>query len=266
MLLPFRRVFVVAQVHVVRLHHVQVACPPGGEDAARRFYAEGLGLTEVAKPAELAGRGGVWFRSYDDAGAVVAELHVGVEEPFAPARKAHPAFLLADVAELEAAAARLTALGYDVDVRERHTFPGYERFHAYDGARQPGRGAVALGLRGSSLWLAVTIAVSGRSLGVRRGLNVSQTSGGSRRCQIAPDRTLVVNRVKRAQGQLAGVLRMIEEGRDVQEVVNQLKAVTRALDRAGFAIIAMELREAIAQDRVDDDELARLEALYLSLA
>ncbi len=81
-----------------------------------------------------------------------------------------------------------------------------------------------------------------------------------------PDRTLVVNRVKRAQGQLAGVLRMIEEGRDVQEVVNQLKAVTRALDRAGFAIIAMELRETIAQDRVDEDELSRLEALYLSLA
>jgi len=82
----------------------------------------------------------------------------------------------------------------------------------------------------------------------------------------APDRTLVVNRVKRAQGQLAGVLRMIEEGRDVQEVVNQLKAVTRALDRAGFAIIAMELRTAIATDQVDDDELGRLEALYLSLA
>lgn len=82
----------------------------------------------------------------------------------------------------------------------------------------------------------------------------------------APDRTLVVNRVKRAQGQLAGVLRMIEEGRDVQEVVNQLKAVTRALDRAGFAIIAVELRDSIAADRVDDDELSRLEALYLSLA
>jgi DNA-binding FrmR family transcriptional regulator len=81
-----------------------------------------------------------------------------------------------------------------------------------------------------------------------------------------PDRTLVVNRVKRAQGQLAGVLRMIEDGRDVQEVVNQLKAVTRALDRAGFAIIAMELREAISEDRVDDEELGRLEALYLSLA
>jgi DNA-binding FrmR family transcriptional regulator len=82
----------------------------------------------------------------------------------------------------------------------------------------------------------------------------------------APDRTLVVNRVKRAQGQLAGVLRMIEEGREVQEVVNQLKAVTRALDRAGFAIIAMELRAAIAEGEVDTDELERLEALYLSLA
>jgi len=118
----------------VRLHHVQVACPPGGEDEARRFYAEGLGLREVAKPAELAGRGGVWFRAYDDTGAVAAELHVGVEEPFAPARKAHPAFVLEDVAELDSAAARLVALGYQVDQRERVTFEGFERFHAFDGA------------------------------------------------------------------------------------------------------------------------------------
>ena len=121
----------------MRLHHVQVACPPAGEDAARRFYAEGLGLSEVVKPAELAGRGGVWFRSYDADGAVTAELHVGVEDPFTPARKAHPAFLLADLAELEAVASRLTALGYDVDLRQRHTlegFEGFERFHAFDGA------------------------------------------------------------------------------------------------------------------------------------
>ena len=118
----------------MRLHHVQVACPRGGEDAARRFYAEGLGLSEVAKPAELAGRGGVWFRSYDADGGVAAELHVGVEDPFVPARKAHPAFLLADVAELAAAAARIAALGHEVDRRERHTFPGFERFHAFDGA------------------------------------------------------------------------------------------------------------------------------------
>jgi catechol 2,3-dioxygenase-like lactoylglutathione lyase family enzyme len=118
----------------MRLHHVQVACPPGGEDDARRFYAAGLGLTEVPKPVPLAGRGGAWFRAYDDSGSVTAELHVGVEDPFAPARKAHPAFVLDDVAGLEAAAARLVALGFEVDLGERHTFDGFERFHAFDGA------------------------------------------------------------------------------------------------------------------------------------
>ena len=82
----------------------------------------------------------------------------------------------------------------------------------------------------------------------------------------APDRTLVLNRVKRAQGQLAGVLRMIEDGRDVQEVVNQLKAVTRALDRAGFAIIATELRAALDSGAMSEEEVTRLENLYLSLA
>ncbi len=74
----------------MRLHHVQVACPRGGEDDARRFYGEGLGLSEVEKPAELAGRGGAWFRAYDEDGAVTAELHVGVEEPFAPGPQGAP--------------------------------------------------------------------------------------------------------------------------------------------------------------------------------
>ena len=76
----------------------------------------------------------------------------------------------------------------------------------------------------------------------------------------------VVNRIKRAQGQLSGVLRMLEEGRDTQEVVNQLKAVSRALDRAGFAIIAAELREATSRGSVTDEELAQLERFFLSLA
>ncbi|MCW2767374.1 MAG: Glyoxalase-like domain protein [Nocardioides sp.] len=116
----------------MRLHHVQVACPPGGEEAARRFYGDGLGMTEVEKPAELAARGGAWFRAYDAAGGVVAEIHVGVEEPFAPARKAHPALLLEDVRALEATAARLAGLGFEVDWSQRHTFPGYERFHTFD--------------------------------------------------------------------------------------------------------------------------------------
>jgi catechol 2,3-dioxygenase-like lactoylglutathione lyase family enzyme len=117
----------------MRLHHVQVACPPGAEDEARRFYAQGLGLTEVEKPADLAGRGGAWFRAYDDAGAVTAEIHVGVEDPFAPARKAHPALVLAGVAELESLGARLQAAGFEVDWSQRHSFPGFERLHTFDG-------------------------------------------------------------------------------------------------------------------------------------
>lgn len=116
----------------MRLHHVQVACPPGGEDGARRFYGEGLGMTEVPKPAELAARGGCWFRAYGDRGDVAAEVHVGVEEPFAPARKAHPAFLFDDVAELERVGERVAALGFEVSWAERYTFEGYQRFHTRD--------------------------------------------------------------------------------------------------------------------------------------
>jgi catechol 2,3-dioxygenase-like lactoylglutathione lyase family enzyme len=116
----------------VRLHHVQVACPPGGEDAARAFYAGALGLTEVAKPAALAGRGGAWFRAYDAEGRVTAELHVGVEDPFVPAAKAHPALALDDERALDAAAARVEALGCAVDHSERTTFPGHLRVHARD--------------------------------------------------------------------------------------------------------------------------------------
>lgn len=67
------------------LDHVQIAAPRGCETEARRFFGELLGLTEVEKPERLRARGGVWFR----AGA--QELHVGVEEPFVPAQKAHPA-------------------------------------------------------------------------------------------------------------------------------------------------------------------------------
>lgn len=118
----------------MRIHHVQVACQRGGEDDARRFYADGLGMTEVAKPPELAKRGGCWFRWYDASGVTTAEIHVGVEEPFAPARKAHPAFLLGSVDELETVAGHLSDLGFETDWRERHTFEGHERCHAFDGA------------------------------------------------------------------------------------------------------------------------------------
>ena len=112
----------------MRLHHVQVACPRGGEDVARRFYADGLGLAEVEKPEDLRARGGAWFRSADG-----AEIHVGVEDPFTPARKAHPALVLQSPSVLEETAARLSRLGFEVDWSQRATFPDYVRCHTFDG-------------------------------------------------------------------------------------------------------------------------------------
>jgi catechol 2,3-dioxygenase-like lactoylglutathione lyase family enzyme len=117
----------------VLLHHVQVSMPPGGEDAARRFYADGLGMTEVAKPVALAGRGGCWFRSFDG-DVVTAEIHVGAEDGFVPATKAHPALVVPSVGALDELGAHLTALGFDVSWAERDSFDGYVRFHCRDGA------------------------------------------------------------------------------------------------------------------------------------
>lgn len=77
----------------------------------------------------------------------------------------------------------------------------------------------------------------------------------------------VVNRIKRAQGQLGGVLRMIEEERDVDAVLHQLKAVSNALDRAGFAMIAAEWRRASERgEQLPTDRMDQLEKLFLSLA
>ena len=90
--------------------------------AARAFYATLLGMTEVAKPAALAVRGGCWFT----AGSAV--LHLGVEEPFTPARKAHPAFL---VTELDPLFELLSGAGHDC-VRADGEIAGLRRFHAFD--------------------------------------------------------------------------------------------------------------------------------------
>ena len=103
------------------LHHVLLAIPPGGEDVARSFYLEVLGLTEVAKPAELAARGGLWLRS--DA----LEIHLGVEADFRPARKAHPGVLVAD---LDALVERLEAAGVVPEWDE--LFPGMRRCYVDD--------------------------------------------------------------------------------------------------------------------------------------
>lgn len=83
----------------MRLHHVQVSMPPGGEDEARRFYTQALGMVEVDKPPGLAGRGGCWFRMIEG-GTVTVEIHLGAEEPFVPSQRAHPALLQESVTEL----------------------------------------------------------------------------------------------------------------------------------------------------------------------
>ncbi len=86
--------------------------------------------------------------------------------------------------------------------------------------------------------------------------------------ELNPDEmTPVINRIKRAQGQLAGVLRMLEEGRDCEDVVTQLAAVSKALDRAGFAIVATGLQQCLAGgDGLDGIDVKKMEKLFLSLA
>lgn len=80
---------------------------------------------------------------------------------------------------------------------------------------------------------------------------------------------LVLNRLRRAQGQLAGVISMIEQGRDCKDVVTQLAAVSKALDRAGFKIVATGLQECLTNENEDGKEpmsVAELEKLFLALA
>lgn len=107
------------------IDHVQLAIPAGGEDAARPFYAGILGLTELPKPPALAVRGGSWYRGPGDARI---EIHLGVEDPFAPARKAHPGLLWAD---LDGLAERLEAAGHTV-TWDNESIPGRRRFHTTD--------------------------------------------------------------------------------------------------------------------------------------
>ncbi|GAB2707799.1 glyoxalase [Kitasatospora kifunensis] len=106
---------------LVGLHHVQLSIPPGAEPLCREFWGEVLGMTEVVKPPVLAARGGCWFRG----GGL--EVHLGVEQDFAPARRAHPGIL---VNGLRALGERLAAHGHPVQWDGE--LPGYDRFHAFD--------------------------------------------------------------------------------------------------------------------------------------
>lgn len=105
---------------VLGVDHVQIAMPKGSEDRARGFYGEVLGMKEIPKPQALAGRGGCWFA----AGA--AQVHLGVEENFRPAKKAHPALLVEGLDEILAkcrAAGLPTKPDAEIDGRRRvHVF------------------------------------------------------------------------------------------------------------------------------------------------
>lgn len=108
-------------MRIEALDHVQLAMPVGEEELARRFYSGLLGIPEVPKPPHLAKRGGCWF----ERGSL--KVHLGVDRGFCPARKAHPAFIVTDLASL---VARLK--DGDVAVDEDEPLPGFNRCYASD--------------------------------------------------------------------------------------------------------------------------------------
>ena len=93
-------------IEIVGIDHIQLSMPPGGEDAARSFYVEILGLREIAKPPELAGRGGCWFFGTN------AAIHLAPETGFQPHAKAHPALVVRDLARARDA---LAAAGVTIE-------------------------------------------------------------------------------------------------------------------------------------------------------
>lgn len=106
---------------ITAIDHVQLAMSPGQEDAARRFYVDVLGLTDIPKPTKLAKRGGCWFES----GTV--QVHLGGESDFKPSQKSHPAFRCSDY---EGLLRRLSAAG--VAVKKADDVPGIQRCHILD--------------------------------------------------------------------------------------------------------------------------------------
>jgi catechol 2,3-dioxygenase-like lactoylglutathione lyase family enzyme len=108
-------------IEILSLDHVQLAMPAGKESSARAFYVGVLGLTEEAKPANLALRGGVWFRG----GGL--RLHLGIDPDFKPARKAHPAILVRGLTDL---ATKCRAAGFPTTTDE--PLDGYNRIYIFD--------------------------------------------------------------------------------------------------------------------------------------
>jgi catechol 2,3-dioxygenase-like lactoylglutathione lyase family enzyme len=106
---------------ITGIDHIQVAAPARPEAAARAFYGALLGLEEIPKPEALRAGGGCWFRVGSQ------ELHIGVEDPFVPALKAHPSFVVSDLDELRT---RLNDAG--IAIKDDERIPGVRRFYAAD--------------------------------------------------------------------------------------------------------------------------------------
>jgi len=107
---------------ILSIDHVQLAMPIGEEEKAREFFSTILGFHEISKPVSLATRGGAWFESEN------VQLHIGVEENFLPARKAHPAFIVDD---LDTFIAKIQSAGYETDTTQP-PLDGYKRMHIFD--------------------------------------------------------------------------------------------------------------------------------------
>lgn len=107
---------------ILSIDHIQLAMPAGNEEKAREFFVSVLNFQEIPKPAELGKRGGTWFQSES------VQVHLGVEENFHPARKAHPAFI---VDELDSLIAKIQSAGYEIDTTQP-PLTGYNRVHVFD--------------------------------------------------------------------------------------------------------------------------------------
>lgn len=103
------------------IDHIQLAAPKGCEEEARKFWGEIVGLTEVQKPESLQGRGGCWFQYGNQ------QIHIGVEEDFLPAKKAHPAFVIGNIEDF-----RLHLEGNGIKTKEDAPIDGRARFFVND--------------------------------------------------------------------------------------------------------------------------------------
>ncbi|KRF29338.1 VOC family protein [Paenibacillus sp. Soil787] len=105
------------------IDHIQLAAPEGCEDEARNFFAKLLGWTEIPKPENLRKRGGVWFQ------CGIHQVHIGVQKDFVPATKAHPAFQVSQLDELQRYLANLNMQTTPDDARDDE---GVKRFYLND--------------------------------------------------------------------------------------------------------------------------------------